>query len=325
MLTGLDRVGVPGGRGSPQLALDRRASGQGVHAHCGQGRRRSWRRRRRFTRRRSSFRCGQRGRMRWARKRWWRIACRVRPTRRKSPDERLLWIEGRDLASGAARWVPYEVTHADYTVPQLGACLFQATTNGLGAGNHCLRRCCTGFTRRSRTTPWRCGTAPAPSTGPQARRSIRRASTTRELRFVRCSSGPGPTSRSSMRRPIQGSPSFMCLAVPRDEGLGGIEPEIGAGCHADPAIALARALLRGGAGATARVSGARDDFAPESYGPAARATRRREALAWLEAAPAIDAIVPCGPPSVRPDIAARPRRVLAGIERAGCRRRSGSS
>src|SRR5262249_46997934 len=30
----------------------------------------------------------------------------------------LLWAEGVDLADGLARWVPYELVHTDFTVPQ---------------------------------------------------------------------------------------------------------------------------------------------------------------------------------------------------------------
>ena len=32
--------------------------------------------------------------------------------------ERFLWIEGRDLMSSGACWVPYELVHADFTFPQ---------------------------------------------------------------------------------------------------------------------------------------------------------------------------------------------------------------
>src|SRR5262245_38456192 len=34
-----------------------------------------------------------------------------------TPDARILWIEGRDLATGEALWLPYEVVHLDLTLP----------------------------------------------------------------------------------------------------------------------------------------------------------------------------------------------------------------
>src|SRR5919109_1607731 len=55
------------------------------------------------------------------------------------PSLRILWIEGRDLISDAAVWLPYEAVHADYTLPQpTGSGCFLASTNGLASGNHPL-------------------------------------------------------------------------------------------------------------------------------------------------------------------------------------------
>jgi YcaO-like protein with predicted kinase domain len=47
----------------------------------------------------------------------------------------LLWVEGRDLGDGGGRWLPYELVHADYSLPQPAASgLFAQSTSGLGAG-----------------------------------------------------------------------------------------------------------------------------------------------------------------------------------------------
>jgi ribosomal protein S12 methylthiotransferase accessory factor len=48
----------------------------------------------------------------------------------------ILWIEGRDLLQREPVWVPYELVHFHYTLPQPTAngC-FAATTNGLASGN----------------------------------------------------------------------------------------------------------------------------------------------------------------------------------------------
>ena len=52
------------------------------------------------------------------------------------PNLPILWIEGRDLMRREAVWVPYELVHFHYTLPQPTAngC-FAATTNGLASGN----------------------------------------------------------------------------------------------------------------------------------------------------------------------------------------------
>jgi YcaO-like protein with predicted kinase domain len=47
----------------------------------------------------------------------------------------LLWVEGIDLGDGGNCWLPYELVHADYSLPQPAASgLFAQSTSGLGAG-----------------------------------------------------------------------------------------------------------------------------------------------------------------------------------------------
>ena len=55
------------------------------------------------------------------------------------PDAPILWIEGRELFTGAPRWIPYEMVHTAYTLPgPTGTGCFIATSNGLASGNHLL-------------------------------------------------------------------------------------------------------------------------------------------------------------------------------------------
>jgi YcaO-like protein with predicted kinase domain len=62
------------------------------------------------------------------------------------PDPPILWIEGRELFTGAPMWVPYEVVHAAYTLPTpTGTGCFIATSNGLASGNHLLEAICHGI------------------------------------------------------------------------------------------------------------------------------------------------------------------------------------
>ena len=53
-------------------------------------------------------------------------------------DAEFNWVEGRDLFTGAIRWVPLDLITADYTVGGAADGPLQATTNGLAAGNHVL-------------------------------------------------------------------------------------------------------------------------------------------------------------------------------------------
>ncbi len=236
------------------------------------------------------------------------VAANRLPRAAGAPDlagERLLWIEGRDLASGAARLVPYEVTHADYTVPQLGACLFQATTSGLGAGNSLLEAALHGLCEAIENDAVALWHGAGAVTGPQAR-SVDPASVddARCCGLFAAFAGARTDVAIFDATSDTGIASFICLAVPRDEGLGGIEPEIGAGCHPDPAIALARALLEAAQSRTrARFRRARR-FCARILWPGRPRHAPARGAGMARGSAAIDAIVPCDPRSIGPDLAA---------------------
>ena len=142
--------------------------------------------------------------------------------------------------------MPYELVHCDYTAPQPeGSYVFQATTNGLGAGattqdDAALAR---GVGGESSATRWRAGGPSGGPAGPDARAidldSVRDpacADLLRRLRFLR-----------HRHRGLAGQPALavlpVCIALlmPEDGGLAGIEPELGSSCHADPSAALVSA------------------------------------------------------------------------------------
>jgi YcaO-like protein with predicted kinase domain len=77
-----------------------------------------------------------------------------------------------------------------------------------------------------------------------------------------------------------GLPTFLCLTASNEDD---VEPELGSGCHADPDIALARALTEAAQARLTRISGARDDFSQSSYRPEVRAERQEAARRWLHA------------------------------------------
>jgi hypothetical protein len=53
-----------------------------------------------------------------------------------SADTRIMWIEGRDILGNEPRMLPFELVHADFTVPRPpGSGYFLLSTNGLASGN----------------------------------------------------------------------------------------------------------------------------------------------------------------------------------------------
>jgi len=196
-------------------------------------------------------------------------------------DARILWVEARELVAGGSLRVPYELVTADYTHPApTGSGYFQATTNGLASGNHWLEAALHGLyevVERDAIALWRAG-------GERAR----------EARAVALDGIDGETSVGLLahyraaRVAVRvwdvtsdiGLPCFVALAVAPD-GADGVEPELGSGCHADRDVALSRALSEAAQARLTRISGARDDFAPEGYGDVAKSDRLDMAGQWM--------------------------------------------
>jgi YcaO-like protein with predicted kinase domain len=111
-------------------------------------------------------------------------------------------------------------------------------------------------------------------------------------------------------------PCFVALAVAPD-GADGVEPELGSGCHADRDVALSRALSEAAQARLTRISGARDDFVPETYGDSAKADRLDIAAQWLRApARRVFQDAPgCAGPTLRHDL----DTALARLDAAGLR------
>jgi len=192
----------------------------------------------------------------------------------------LPWIEGRDLVSGEALWLPFELVSLNYTVPPFpGSGCFPATSNGLASGNHLLEAISHGvfeIIERDALTLWRLR-------GRQARleSAVDPASVgdplTRELL--------DPFERAEVEVRLWDATSdigiacFVCLIMSRkDESA---DPEFGAGCHPMREVALIRALTEAAQARLTYISGARDDFASPLYGEATRQARLHEARGWL--------------------------------------------
>ncbi len=200
------------------------------------------------------------------------------------PTARFLWVEGRDLIAGRPKWVPFELVHADFTGPQRdeNPCEFKATTNGMGAGFDLVRaqtHALWELLERDAVSTWRHAGGPAAADAtPLDLDSVRDA----RCRSVldRCRAKGVRVAVWQLRTRIA-APAFQALLVPPDGGLAGIEPEMGAALHIDPARALLGAVCEAAQSRVTRIAGARDDYDPASYGHAARAERLARATAWL--------------------------------------------
>jgi ribosomal protein S12 methylthiotransferase accessory factor len=192
------------------------------------------------------------------------------------------WIEGKDLFTGTARWVPLDLVSADYTVDGPTKGPLQATTSGLAAGNHVLEALCHALCEaieRDALALWR------------LRPDVEQDATTLDLATADAGlramlldrfAAAGVELRAFDITSDIGVPAVLCLLGPAgcdDE----IQPELGSGCHPDPMVALARAASEAAQARLTRISGARDDLLPQSYEVERRDARARAARAWLSA------------------------------------------
>lgn len=243
-----------------------------------------------------------------------------RSDERACAGERLPWVEGRDLVSGRAFWLPHEMVGVDTGLGTPRAGLFRATTNGLGAGNHWLEAVLHGLyevVERDAVALWRA----LPEAGQDARGVDPQAVGGPLGRWLLAAfAGAGVAVRLWDVTSDIGLPAFVCLAASPPEP-DAVEPELGSGCHADRDIAIARAMTEAAQARLTRISGARDDFDPAGYRPAARAARQEIARRWLSVPARGGLRAPAGlaGPTLRHDLdLVLERLTAAGLARVGC-------
>lgn len=192
------------------------------------------------------------------------------------PSQPFLWIEGSDLQSDEDLWLPFEMVHANYAMPEPpNSNGFSATTNGLASGNskheatlHALME----VIERDAITLWKLGTdAWADTTA------------------IDLASVADPHCRSLLElfeaaeidvvvwdvRSDVNIPTFLCLINDRKGSTGAAE--LGGGTHLVPEVALARALTEAAQARATFIAGAREDIPDEDYDPPALTERTRQA------------------------------------------------
>ncbi|MEI4232317.1 YcaO-like family protein [Roseovarius sp. D22-M7] len=189
---------------------------------------------------------------------------------RFDPYRRILWVEGKDLVSGAACWAPLEMVDTDYTEPPHGGHgAFPRTTNGLASGNDTAEATCHAICElieRDATTLWHHGRMnaridPASIDDQRCREVLDRMV------------GAGIDVGIWETTTDVGVACFHCVICEAGGAPGHIG--IGDGCHTDRAIALLRALSEAAQTRLTYISGARDDLDPSEFTADAVATKGR--------------------------------------------------
>jgi YcaO-like protein with predicted kinase domain len=176
----------------------------------------------------------------------------------------ILWIEGRDLLTGAPTLLPYEMVHTNYTLPfPTGSGCFIDHTNGLASGNDIIEAINHGIcevVERDSTSLWDHLDRKA------------RGRTRVDLRTVDdddCVGVVAKLRQASFDVAVWdtttdvGIPSFYCLIVDRRHPAA--HSGAGAGAHPSRSIALLRALTEAVQVRTTYITGSRDDLPPDHF------------------------------------------------------------
>ena len=183
-------------------------------------------------------------------------------------DTRLFWIEGRDLASQDVCLVPFELVHADFTVPYLsGTGHFLLSTTGLASGNSydeaVLHATCEVIERDAMTLA---------NLDLQGLKKLRVALDTIDNAAARhllsnLFDRDMLVAVWNITTDITVA-AFKCQMLDRDAATmtANLLAE-GYGCHPNRSVALLRAITEAAQSRLTAVAGSRDDLSPAVYGP----------------------------------------------------------
>ncbi|MBQ4825469.1 YcaO-like family protein [Leisingera sp. HS039] len=232
---------------------------------------------------------------------------------RFDPHQPMLWIEGTDLITEKAYWLPYEMVDTDYTArPCGGQGAFPRTTNGLASGNSLAEATCHAICElieRDAITLWH-HAPPGPRIGPETIDDPRCRAALEQFAAAGVDAGIWSIATDT------GVAAFHCMICEAGSRPGHIG--IGSGCHPDRAIALLRALTEAAQTRLTYISGARDDLDPDEFTPKASAERAHYVRALLARSEPVDRLHDCpsySAPSFENDLAWLLNRLGdAGIE-----------
>ncbi len=180
---------------------------------------------------------------------------------------KILWIEAQDWLNETAKFVPFEMVHANYSLPlPTGSGCFVMSSNGLASGNDLNEAALHGLCEvieRDATTLW-----------------VLSSPAEQAARRVDLDSIDDPACRSLLEAYRKASvsvgvwditsdlciPTFACMIVEAERSkLRVLYPTHGMGCHPVREVALSRALTEAAQGRLTFISGARDDSGVDKY------------------------------------------------------------
>ncbi len=190
-----------------------------------------------------------------------------RTLRRFDTRARIPWIEGFDLCDGLPCWIPAELVHTDYksSAPSCGD-YFLSSSNGLASGNHILEAISSGIcevVERDALALWERRTTLA-----RARRKVDLATIDNPdcLALLDLYERSGTAVQVWDITTECGIPVFLCDIRPRVHDPSAMSRRSrGAGCHADRAVALAKALTEAAQVRLTHITGMRDDIFSDAY------------------------------------------------------------
>ncbi len=236
------------------------------------------------------------------------------------PDLSMLWIEGVDLLQEAPIWLPYEMVHANYTLPfPTGSGCFTASTNGLASGNHWLEAISHGVCEvieRDATTLWRQQNKEATKATGLKLDTVDDAACCEVLeRFANAAVDVKVWETTS----DVGIASFYCLIVDREDQS--TYTTDGTGCHLARDVALLRALTEAAQVRTTYIAGSREDLPSGEYARSTRRKRRhagRSLMNWHAPTRSFQSVPTVETETFEEDLAEVLRRLRSvGVEQVG--------
>jgi YcaO-like protein with predicted kinase domain len=184
-----------------------------------------------------------------------------------SADTKLMWIEGQNIVSGAPCFLPFELVHADFTVPRPpGSGNFLPSTNGLASGNTMSEAILHGVCEvieRDAVTLCTLGRKPELA----QRIDLETIDDQNFCSLIMKLDDAGLTTAVWDITSDIGVAAFRCQIIERETGSNAIIlPAEGYGCHPNRSVALARALTEAAQARVTAISAARDDMGANIYG-----------------------------------------------------------
>lgn len=177
-------------------------------------------------------------------------------------DQPILWAAGRCLRDDRERWVPFELVHLDYRLPlPAGSGVFLASSNGLASGNTVAEATCHALTElieRHETAAF----YDLSPTAQDARRLRMETVDDADCRALLARLRAANVAIAAWDLTGRfGVPCFLCdLLDARPDAFRALPRARGIGCHADPAVALARAICEAAQSRLTLIAGSRDDI-----------------------------------------------------------------